>query len=81
MGIISKSFTNKVDQEWDLPALVKSKTSHLIVLAIANEVDGACFTGTVVGDGEGYEVGYHTASWYTDEFELYTGSVTLNNEE
>ncbi len=72
MGI--RATNNKSTKEQQYPLLKKGiRTGHIILFTAPG-------TGTMINPEEGtYTIGIHSTEWSGDAFEVYNGSITLEN--
>ncbi len=63
--------------EIEFPCLLKGSDGIIILATDMN--DGHSYVGCVVATSIGYELGYSSKIWSVDDFEFYTGSITLSN--
>ena len=64
----------------DFPMLMERKAIGLIILATSVNTRESSLTGTVIKD-DSNRIGYWSTAWKETDFEPYTGTVTLENQE
>ena len=69
-------------QSLDFPMLMERKATGLIILATSVNTRESSLTGTVIKIKDDLNrIGYWCTAWKETDFEPYTGTVTLENQE
>ncbi len=70
---------HKID---NFPKLLIDKKENLVIIAYDHHINKSYYHGVVVYDRQGhFGIGYNSFSWDVDNFKVFLGNITLENDE